>query len=70
VFEIMEHFGAKKEDCLYIGDTATDITTAKNADLFSIGVLWGFRSEEELRGAGADAIVSDPDEICKIAQSK
>ena len=70
VFEIMEHFGAKKEDCLYIGDTATDITTAKNADLFSIGVLWGFRSEEELRGAGADVIVSSPAQICEVANSR
>ncbi len=70
VFEIMEHFGAEKEDCLYIGDTATDITTAKNAGLFSIGVLWGFRSEDELKNAGADAIVSDPDEICRIAKEK
>ena len=67
VFEIIEEFGVEKEECLYIGDTATDIMTAKNADVFSIGVLWGFRSEKELRDAGADAIVSDPVEIAEIA---
>ncbi|MDO4744539.1 MAG: HAD family hydrolase [Clostridia bacterium] len=66
VFEIMEHFGVTKEECLYIGDTATDIKTAKNAGLYSIGVLWGFRDEEELRTAGADVIVSTPDEIVKV----
>lgn len=59
VFEIMEHFGVSAEECLYIGDTATDIKTAKNAGLYSIGVLWGFRDEEELRTAGADVIISD-----------
>jgi phosphoglycolate phosphatase len=66
VFEIIEHFGVKKEECLYIGDTATDIKTAKNAGLYSIGVLWGFRDETELRSAGADVIVSNPIEIVKL----
>lgn len=70
VFEIMEHFGAKKEECLYIGDTATDIKTAKNAELYSIGVLWGFRDEAELRGAEADVIISDPMKIVDIAKKK
>ena len=60
VFEIIEHFGVEKEDCLYIGDTGTDIQTAKNAELFSVGVLWGFRDEKELKDAGADVIISDP----------
>ena len=67
VLEIMDIFGAKKEECLYIGDTATDIQTAKNAGLFSVGVLWGFRDEAELRGAGADVIVSKPAEIAELA---
>ncbi len=70
VFEIMEHFGVGKEECLYIGDTATDIKTAKNAGLYSIGVLWGFRDEAELRGAGADVIISEPVRIAEIAKSK
>lgn len=68
VLEIMNIFGAKASECLYIGDTATDIKTAKNAELFSIGVLWGFRDEAELRGAGADVLVSKPCEICEIAE--
>lgn len=67
VLEIIDLFGAKKEECLYIGDTATDIRTAKNADLFSVGVLWGFRDEKELREAGADVIISDPEEIVSMA---
>ena len=45
VFEIMESFGVGAEECLYIGDTATDIQTAKNAGLYSVGVLWGFRDK-------------------------
>ncbi len=69
VFEILEHFNISEEQCLYIGDTATDIETAKNAGLKAIGVLWGFRDLNELSAAGADFIVSTPSEIVKIAES-
>ncbi len=69
VFEIMEHFGVSAEECLYIGDTATDIKTAKNAGLYSIGVLWGFRDEAELRSAGADVIIEESREIVDITKN-
>ena len=68
VFALLKEFGAEKDECLYIGDTATDIKTAKNAGLTSIGVLWGFRDKAELESAGADYIVSHPSEIIPIAQ--
>ncbi len=70
VFEIVEDFGVARAECIYIGDTATDIETAKNAGLYSIGVLWGFRDQEELRNAGADIIISDPMDIAEIAKNK
>lgn len=49
-----------------IGDSNVDIETAKNAGMKSIGCLWGFRTEQELKDAGADYIVSEPSEIKKI----
>ncbi len=70
VFEIVEDFGVARAECVYIGDTATDIETAKNAGLYSVGVLWGFRSEEELRSAGADLIVDEPSKIAEFATRK
>ncbi len=63
LFEIVEELGVCRRECLYIGDTATDIETAKNAGICSVGVLWGFRDENELKSAGADIIVSHPLEI-------
>lgn len=68
VFEITEKLGVAPGECLYIGDTATDIETGKNSGIFSIGVLWGFRGREELEKAGADAIVSSPNEILLLAE--
>ncbi len=66
VYEILKLINIQKAECLYIGDTATDIQTGKNAGLFTIGVLWGFRSFKELEEAGADKIVEYPTEILKL----
>lgn len=70
VLEIIDLFGVEKDECLYIGDTGTDILTAKNAGLYSVGVLWGFRDKTELENAGADVIISEPDKIAEIAALK
>ena len=49
-----------------IGDTATDVRTAINARARSIGVLWGYREEEELVEAGADYIVGSVKELIDL----
>ena len=66
VLAVAERFGAKKEEILYIGDTSTDMQTAKNAGLFAVGVLWGFRGREELLESGADALLSHPSELLNL----
>lgn len=49
VYDILRDTGVVKEATLYVGDSGVDMQTAKNADIVSVGVTWGFRSEEELR---------------------
>jgi phosphoglycolate phosphatase len=66
VLYIIEKLGVKKENTYYIGDAYTDIYTAKNAEVKGIGVLWGFRTYDELNNAGADFIVEKPEEIISI----
>lgn len=61
--KLMERLGATREDTLFVGDSNVDIRTAKNGGLTGCGVLWGFRSREELEAAGADMIVSTPQEL-------
>ena len=63
VFQIMDQFQVKPEECLYIGDTGTDMKTGKNADLYTVGVLWGFRDREELCENGADVIIEKPQQL-------
>lgn len=55
--EILQYFNTETEACLYVGDSDVDMYTAKNAGIRSVGVSWGFRTEKELLGAGADIIV-------------
>ncbi len=54
---------ATPEQCIFVGDSEVDIETAKRADMFSIGVLWGFRSQEIIEAAGATILVAHPTEI-------
>ena len=68
VINVMETFGVSASECIYVGDTSTDMKTGKNAELYTVGVLWGFRDREELEANGADAIVSHPDEILKLLE--
>lgn len=68
--EILAEIGVSADECLYIGDTSVDMQTGKNAGMYTIGVLWGFRKRDELEEHGADVIISHPSEIAKIAKER
>lgn len=63
VYDILRDTGVAKENTLYVGDSGVDMQTARNASVESVGVTWGFRSEEELREHGAVHIVHVAGEI-------
>lgn len=70
VYDIMNELGlTNKEEIIYVGDTGTDMQTAVNAGITSIGVLWGFRSEEELKKYGAEYTVKRPEEILRLVKN-
>ena len=46
--EIASHLGVKPDEVAYLGDTSVDMETAVHAGFLPVGVLWGFRPEEEL----------------------
>lgn len=60
---IIKKLNIPKENIAYLGDSKTDIMTAKNCGVLSVGAEWGFRGKEELISAGADYIVKTPDEF-------
>lgn len=65
VFDILRDTGVPKEEVLYVGDSGVDMQTAQNAGVESVGVAWGFRSEEELQENGAVHIVHQAEEILR-----
>lgn len=59
----LQKLNAEKEKTLYCGDSDVDMQTANNCNLASCGVLWGFRSREELEKAGATYLVENAKEL-------
>jgi phosphoglycolate phosphatase len=51
------------ERAVMIGDRAGDVVSARANRVRSIGVLWGYGSESELKNAGADALCGAPAEL-------
>lgn len=66
IYEAMKQLGAEKEKTIYIGDSDTDILTAKNAGIDGVGVTWGYRSRETLEKAGAGQIIDTPDQLIAL----
>lgn len=54
------------DECIMIGDRYHDIQGAKENNMKSIGVTYGFGSEEELKKAGADYIAHNAEELRNI----
>lgn len=51
---------------LYLGDTPTDMTTARLAGMPAVGASWGFRTPQELWNAGARTVIDHPSELLAI----
>jgi phosphoglycolate phosphatase len=66
VREVCRLLSAPASAFLYLGDTNTDMQTARAAGMFAVGVLWGFRTADELRAAGAQALVQRPSEVLDL----
>lgn len=61
---------ADKSEMLMIGDRDQDIAGAKANGLRSAGVLWGYGSEEELTGAGADYLAAKPEDLLILTEER
>lgn len=65
-FEIARILNLKPHEIIYLGDTNTDMKTATSAEMYAVGVLWGFRQKDELIASGADVIIQNPLELLDI----
>ena len=66
MYDILKETGCAPSEALHVGDTATDMHLAHNAEVTPVGVLWGYRPLEELQEAGARYIIEHPLELLEI----
>jgi len=66
---ISKKFGISPEECVYLGDTNTDMKTGKAAGMFTVGVMWGFRERQELIDNNADFIIDTPLQLLPLLKT-
>lgn len=52
--------------CIMVGDRANDVHGAHRSGIKALGILWGYGSENELCGAGADFSAAAPHEVSEM----
>lgn len=63
---IAEQLNTEAERLWMIGDTSTDMQTARQGGMKGIGVLWGFRDRHELANHGASHIIDAPEDLLHL----
>jgi phosphoglycolate phosphatase len=66
VLEMCKALGIPPERTWLIGDTPTDVVTARAAGAHALAAAWGFRTREELASAGADFIAERPEQAGRV----
>jgi phosphoglycolate phosphatase len=51
---------------LYLGDSDIDMKTATAADMYPVGVLWGYRTAQELLTNGARKLIEQPADLLQL----
>lgn len=67
-WKIAGELGVLPGECLYVGDTWTDMETGNKAGMYTVGVTWGFRPEEELREHHAKTIIHRPEDLLSLLE--
>lgn len=68
--QICTAMGVQPQNVLYVGDSAVDMQTARNAGMTACGVLWGYRSQQELEQSGAHFIATTPKGLSKLVLNR
>jgi phosphoglycolate phosphatase len=65
VRKLLEENSTRPEEAVIVGDSHVDIETGKNADLWTIGVSYGF-APHTLDGAAPDVLLDTPRELGEL----
>ena len=64
--EISKSWNLSTEEIIFIGDSDIDMLTATNANMFPLGVSWGYRTKDELIASGAKLVINTPSDLIEI----
>jgi len=65
LLKMIDRLGIQKDQCCYVGDSVLDIQMSKAAGVFIFAAATGENSDEELRSAGADVVLTSLRELEK-----
>ena len=57
-------------DCWLVGDSGSDMLTARSAGMLGVGATWGFRGEAELRAHGAVVLLAAPADLLALIERR
>ncbi|WP_158581407.1 DNA-processing protein DprA [Actinomadura spongiicola] len=59
IARVLDGLGVSRDRAFYVGDTPKDLEAARKAAVKSVGVLWGFSNEGQLRRWSPDLLLDD-----------
>jgi HAD superfamily hydrolase (TIGR01509 family) len=63
---IIREFGIRKDYCLYVGDSPTDILTGKAAGIKTIAITTGITTMEQLKENTPDNVITDMEQLLTL----
>lgn len=68
--QIAKQMNMPPGEFIYLGDSGVDMKTAIAADMYPVGVLWGFRTTEELLTSGAKTLTKKPQDMLPLLNDR
>ena len=68
LLKIIDHFGVKPGEAVYVGDSESDIMAAKNAKTVSVAVLTGALDKEQAKELKPDYIIKDATHLPEVLE--
>ena len=69
IFTSLKALGARPEECLFVGDSATDMEAGRRAGVRTCAVLWGYGEREDLARWQPDYWIESPRDLIPAAVS-
>jgi len=62
--------GVEASECSYVGDSPYDMLSARSANMFAVGALWGMFPKEALLDAGAEVLITHISELAEVLEER